>query len=236
MLYQSINKIVTIHIIMLEIEDILKSLSKEKPVFYSEKDFQCLLGWQIKAKYPDMEVRSEVPIEKDSGKTEHIDLRVRDVKGKIGIELKYITEEFRTTIGEDKFNLKNHSANDQKCYEVLKDIQRLESYVNNGEIDKGYSIVLTNVKSLWSQKKQKRETYYDNFRICDGKTVEGILCWKKNINGETNNSANGTRKAGTKPINLQGTYNLNWKEYSNNLSDEKEPKKNGLFRYLLVEV
>ena len=221
---------------MLEINDILKFLSKEKPVFYSEKDFQCLLGWQIKEKYPDMEVRSEVPIAKEDGKTEHIDLRVRNGKSKIGIELKYITEEFKTTIDEDKFNLKNHSANDLRCYDILKDIQRLESYVNNGEIDKGYSIVLTNVKSLWCQKKQKKETYYDNFRISDGKTVEGKLCWNKIINGETKKPADGTIKGRTKPIYLQGTYNLNWKEYSNNLSDEKESEKSGLFKYLLVEV
>ena len=221
---------------MLEIDEIMKSLSKEKPVFYSEKDFQCLLGWQIKEKYPDMEVRSEVSIEKNDGKTEHLDLRISDVKGKIGIELKYITEKFKTTIDGDKFNLKNHAANDLRCYDILKDIQRLESYVNNGEIDKGYSIVLTNVKSLWCQKKQKKETYYDNFRISDGKTVEGKLCWKPNINGEINEPARGTTKGRTKSINLQGTYNLNWKEYSNNLSDEKESNKSGLFKYLIVEV
>ena len=235
-LYQNINKVVTIQIIMLEIEDILKSLAKEKPVFYSEKDFQCLLGWQIKETYPDVDVRSEVPIEKNDGKIEHIDLRVRDGKSKIGIELKYITRSFKTTINGDEFNLKNHAANDLRCYDVLKDIQRLESYIENEKIDKGYSIVLTNVESLWSKNESVRETYYDNFRIGNGNIVTGELKWKENINGETNKAADGTKKGRKKPINLQGTYNLNWMEYFNNLSEEKESKKGGLFKYLLVEI
>ncbi len=59
------------------------------------------------------------------------------------------------TINEDKFCLKNHASNDLRCYDILKDIQRLENYVESKQITKGFSIVLTNVKSLWNKKHRK---------------------------------------------------------------------------------
>ena len=72
---------------MLNIEEILESLSNERPVFHSERDFQFSLGIKIKEKYPEMEIRLEVPMndDKTEKRVEHIDMKVLDDPIKIGI-------------------------------------------------------------------------------------------------------------------------------------------------------
>ena len=228
---------------MLNIEEILESLSNERPVFHSERDFQFSLGIKIKEKYPEMEIRLEVPMndDKTEKRVEHIDMKVLDDPIKIGIELKYITEELRVnikreTFKEEVFNLKNHSANDIRCYDVLKDIQRLENFVKSGKIKKGYSIVLTNMKSLWSEKNGNKDTFYDNFRIYNGRRITGKLEWKeKNIKGEITGPSEGTVKGRKSPIELEGNYELNWNEYSEGNLEEKDESTHWQFKYLVVE-
>ena len=44
---------------MIDITDVLDELSKNRPVFHSEADFQHALGWKIHEKYPDFNIRLE---------------------------------------------------------------------------------------------------------------------------------------------------------------------------------
>ena len=155
---------------------------------------------------------------------------------KIGIEFKYITKDLVISIDGKPFKLKNHSASDIRCYDVLKDIQRLEKFVKCGKIKKGYSIVLTNMKSLWNEKNGNKDTFYDNFRIYNGRKITGKLEWKeKNINGEIKRPSEGTVKGRKSPIELEGYYELNWNEYSQENLEEKYENRHRQFKYLVVE-
>ncbi len=223
---------------MLDIQEILDLLPNERPVFHSEKDFQFSLALKIKEKNPKMKIRLEVPMDSDgtNKRIERIDMKVIDGSTEIGIEVKYITEELIIIIDGEQFKLKNHSANDIRCYDVLKDIQRLERFVKSGSIKIGYSIVLTNVESLWNEKNGNKDTFYDNFRIYDGRRLTGKLEWKeKNINGEIKGPAEGTVKGRKSPIELEGNYELNWNEYPKGNLEEKFEKGHRQFKYLVIE-
>jgi hypothetical protein len=74
---------------------VLEHLSKERPIFHSEYDFQFAFAWKIKSMYPKTEVRVQQPMKRvrnsKKEKNEYIDLILRDERDIIGIELKYIT-------------------------------------------------------------------------------------------------------------------------------------------------
>ncbi len=63
--------------LMIDMEEILRKLSKERPVFHSERDFQHALAWKIHEQYPDMNVRLEKRIELD-GKEIYVDIYLQD--------------------------------------------------------------------------------------------------------------------------------------------------------------
>lgn len=214
----------------IEIEKVLEILSKERPIFHSEKDFQFSLAWKIKSLYPEVAVRLEKPLHRNTDSTEHIDIFLREGAIDIGMELKYITASLIARISEEFFFLKTHAAQDLRCYDVLKDIQRLENYTENEDISIGYSIVLTNVESLWKPKRGEKENYYDEFRIYEGRTVKGKMDWKPE-------TSEGTKKGRTAPINLTGEYSFNWVDYSEvkPIQGSESISKN-LFKYVIARI
>ena len=133
----------------IQINDVLSKLSKEKKIFYSEGDFQFSLGCKLKCMYPDIDIILEKSMEgkkrTSDGKKgiEHIDMFVYNEQIKIGIELKFIKDKFSGTVDSNYYDLRPGMAYDLKCYDILKDIQRLKNYVENKSIDISYSIVLT---------------------------------------------------------------------------------------------
>jgi len=214
----------------IEIKDVLETLSRERPIFHSEMDFQFALAWKIKSLYPEVEVRLEKPLMGAINSTEHIDIFLINSEINIGIELKYIKAGFSVQMGRDSYTMKTHGANDIRCFDVLKDIQRLENFKKNKDISAGYSIVLTNVVSLWKPKRSKKENFYDEFRIYDGRIAKGTINWKPGT-GE------GTKKYHPGPIKLAGKYTFNWVDYSVvGLSVPPESIKRNLFRYVIVKI
>jgi len=226
----------------IKIDNVLMNLSKSKKreIFYSEGDFQFSLGCEIKCIYPDMNIIAEKPMEgklqTSNGKkaTEHIDMFLYNKEIKIGIELKYIKDKFSGEVGDNYYKLSPSLAYDLRCYDILKDIQRLEKYVESENIDEhiniGYAIVLTNAKNLWTPQANGKESNYDEFRVFDRRKIHGEMKWKPA-------TGDGTKKGRTDPINLKGNYTIQWKDYS-------EPKPEGetgnvtknLFKYSVVEI
>ena len=45
--------------LILDINEILNLLSKWRPIFHSEADFQFSLAWMIKEQYPNCDIRLE---------------------------------------------------------------------------------------------------------------------------------------------------------------------------------
>lgn len=163
-------------------------------------------------------------------KNEYIDLILRDERDIIGIELKYVTAEFRYTFGKESFYLTNQRATDVRCYDTLKDIQRLENYAKCGLINIGYSIILTNVSHIWKQKLSKKENFYDEFRIYDGRTVSGRLNWMTG-------TSEGTKMKRETPIELRGKYTFYWDNYIDlKQMNDAESSKNYSFKYAIVKV
>ena len=210
-----------------DLHKILTVLSKERPVFHSEADFQHALAWAIHEKCPDLNIRLEMRVELNS-KKKYLDIFAFNDNKKVAIEVKYKTTKYKTEnleieINNEKFNLKNQLARDLGRYDFIKDISRLEEASEKYHGGVGFAIFLTNDENYWKTSKNDETAADKDFRIPEGKTINGKLCWKEG-------TSKGTMRGREEPITLNGKYDLEWKNYSN------LEGKNGQFRYLLIEV
>lgn len=207
---------------MLEIPKLMSELSNERPAFHSEADFQHALAWEIHQMWQKSKVRLEY-------KPQFFDSRAYvDVWAVIGnngyaIELKYKTRGLRFDAGGETFDLLDQSAQDLGRYDFLKDIQRLERITSRTDTLTGYAILLTNDPSYWN-KSRDDGTIDAHFRIQDGRVLTGTLGW-------SHGASEGTKRDRQDPIRLQGTYKLEWGDYS-----EPVRATYGKFRYLVIEV
>lgn len=211
-----------------DLHKILKVLSKERPVFHSEADFQHALAWAIHEKCPNLNIRLEKRVELNS-KNKYLDIFAFNDKKTVAIEVKYKTKNFETTVKKEKFNLKNQRARDLGRYDFIKDISRLEEASEKYHGGVGFAIFLTNDENYWKTSKNDETAADKDFRIPEGKTINGKLCWKKG-------TSKGTMRGREEPITLKGKYELNWKKYSNLGKYSNSKEQNGQFRYLLIEV
>lgn len=133
-------------------------------LFHGEADFQFELMSVIKKYYDRKEgfVRVEHPYFNNDNRRNFIDILITDKEDKngIAIELKYKTnnknykrkDKGRITINKEKYILANQSAENDNCYKVLKDVEKMQYIVNNNlklydiNIIKGYVIFITNVE------------------------------------------------------------------------------------------
>jgi len=198
--------------------EILNELSKEMPIFHSEKDFQFALGWKIKEVNPKIGIRFEKRFEIDT-KEIHVDLCLETRTQKIPVEIKYKTREVKNKV--ENFVTKNQGAQDQARYDYVNDISRIENILHKYSQNFGITVMLTNDSSYW--RPGRKGTKDEKFRIHEGKVLSGNLDWKKN-------TSKGTKGGRIEEIKLRRSYKIKWEDYS----DLKE--KNGKFRYLLTEI
>lgn len=200
----------------------IESLKNKHKVFHSEADFQFSLAWELQTILPDAKIRLEYcpPFAREM----HIDIYVIDKDGTYPIELKYKSKKLETIVDNEYFKLKNHSAQDNGRYDYLYDISRVERIkMLDNDFNGGYAIMLTNEPSYWKNTVTSKTVDAD-FRIHEGRVVNGVLAW-------ADNASVGTIKGRTEPINLIGQYNIHWDTYSN-IPDTV----NGLFRVCIVSV
>jgi len=150
----------------IQIENILMKLHGKRQIFHSEGDFQFSLGCEIQSLYPNIKITAERPTKGNNNVREHIDMFLYNEQTRIEIELKYIKSEFSGNVDGYDYNLPSAQVFDLSCYDITKDIHRLENYVRNKSIDIGYSIVLTNAPILWQ--KSDGSSIDDEFRVYDG--------------------------------------------------------------------
>ena len=204
-----------------DIDRCLFSLQKKRPIFHSEADFQFALSWEIKSHYPDANVRLEycpsIPA------NVHIDILLFYHNETIPIELKYKTAKLTFSLDNEDFNLKNHGAQDLGKYDFLKDVQRLEDLSSClSGFSKGYTVWLTNDTSYWNPPSRKN-TVYEAFSIHQSARKHGCMEWLPHAGA-------GTIKGREKPITLNGTYVINWRNYSD------IGCKKGIFKYATLTV
>lgn len=206
-----------------DIIEIMKKLAKKRKIFHSEADFQFSLSQEIKETFPESIIRLERPI-RGPGKRKELDIEVETNGRKTAIELKYLKGAINVKTDDDEYDLRYDPTD--YCAKALEDIKRLEDL---GDAYKSkFFIGLSNYHVYWEQPKKQTEFVYDNFRIYEGRTVDGntTLKWKE--------ERPPPKKHWVEPFSLQHTYILKWHDYSK-LNDDKEAK-NSTFRYLLVEV
>lgn len=212
---------------MTMIEQIMDKLSRLRPVFHSEADFQHSLAWQLHLENSNLKTRLEYPISPEQEKDEDLDILLFDGKREIAIEIKYKTAPFFAPIDGELFLLKNQGAQDQGRYDFLKDVQRLERYLSDKPNSLGYAIFLTNDSSYWRPSRNE-STVCDEFRITEGRQISGTLNWGLN-------AGTGTIKKRETPINLKHIYECKWHEYSN-VEKQEFVKGNTQFRHLLFSI
>ena len=132
---------------MLDIQKLMADLSIHRPIFHSEADFQHALAWQIHEVMPDCGIRLEFPPFSD--KRMYLDIWLST--SRIAIELKFATRKLECEWNGENFSLRDQSAQDVKRYDFLKDIQRLEQVVMDGNADAGFAVLLTNDHLYWKE-------------------------------------------------------------------------------------
>ena len=207
---------------MIEITDVLNELSKKRPVFHSEADFQHALAWTIHEKHSGLNIRLEKRVILNSEGI-YFDIFAFNDSKTLAIEVKYKTKNLDTTVNNEEFNLKNQGAQDQGRYGFIKDISRLEKVLETYRDGVGFAIFLTNDESYWKTPTRDVNTVDKDFRIHEGVTIRGTLSWKEE-------ASEGTMIGGSESLLLKGNYMLNWNDYSD------VEKQNGKFRYLLVKI
>ncbi len=202
------------------LEETLRRLAAERPLFHSEADFQHALAWQLHLDHPAARVRLEArPL---PGRPMRLDLHIVVADQRVAIELKYLTKRLAVTIDGEAFDLRDHGADDLGRYDVVKDVARLEELTDHGAADTGYALLLTNQPSYWLPGRG-RATADAAFRLADGRTLEGALPW-----GPT---AGESTRRGRDTISLRGRYELSWADYTTVTS-----ASNGALRSLLIQV
>lgn len=195
----------------------MNSLSKRRPIFHSEADFQHEFAWEIRKAKPETQIRLEFPLELQKQKTAHLDIWL-PVK-QVAIELKYYTRELDLDWQGESYQLRNHGAHPPKRYDFLNDIQRLERLKSKI----GIAILLTNDPLYW--RPPPRSGIIDAaFRIHELQEITGIMEWR-------GSPATGTIKSRESPITLRGSYQVGWRDYCAIPSE-----RFGKFQYLAVTV
>ena len=206
---------------------VLRILSRDRPVFHSEADFQHAFAWQLHMDYPDLRIRLEYPFHRKDEKIDYVDIVAFDKDETTAFEMKYKTAPFFALLKEDLFYLKGHSAQDLGRYDFLKDIYRVEKYVTERKNWTGYAILLTNDSAYWNPT-NRAESVCDQFRLTDQRLIMGELSWRET-------AGKGTIKGREASIKLKGSYTCNWRDYSK-FEKSEFIKGNVNFRYLVMGV
>lgn len=198
----------------------MQELSKSRPIFHSEADFQLALFRLINNKRSDCQIRMEEPFSVGEKSKRRVDIWLP--RDGVAIELKYFTKYLRVCHNSEPFALKEQAASDLSRRLFVNDVKWLEQLLHKGKsgAQEGYTIFLTNDPLLWKCSGRGSTSNYRHFRIHEGSALCGHLPW---LNGGVENS--------TYSVRLCGSYTMRWQDYSN-----YSKAKYGEFRYLLVAV
>ncbi len=188
--------------------EILRRLAQLRPVFHSEADFQLALAWQVQQADADMLVR----LETRPAANVHLDLAFSrpDLDRYTAVELKYLTRAWRGEDGRERYELKNHGAQDIRAYDVVKDIEdieRVEQFTGTRPGANGAVVVLTNDPAYWRAPTAGDVRNAAAFRIGEGVVLDGQRNWGPN-------TGDGTKKGREKMLTLAGRYELRWGDYA----------------------
>ena len=211
--------------------DLQQAIADLDRVFHHEGDFQHALAWHLHQQYSDARLRlerrftgAEFP---GTANSVYIDIWIERGGVTVPIELKYKPDIFRGDWGDESFDIRRHSAQDVSRFDFVKDIARIETVLNQSESECGAVVLLTNDHLYWQSPTRDNVVDYE-FRIHDGKVLEGTLSWSEDAGSGT------VGQNRNHPIELNGTYKLHWQDYEYNIPSEAEGSVD--YRYLLVKI
>ena len=159
---------------MLDIRGLLTNLTESREVFHSEADFQHALAWHIHQTMPKSQIRLEFPVPVENQKM-YVDIWLPVEK--IAIELKYMTRKSELEDNEESFALRDQGAHNQRRYDFLWDIHRLELMRSMPEFcEAGHAVLLTNDPLYWKLPR-RQDTVDSDFRVHEGREISGELAW-----------------------------------------------------------
>jgi len=205
----------------------LNTLSKVRPVFHSEADFQHELAHKLAIKgfncrlekpYSIMvnceEIRAELDI-----------LVVENGQNETAIELKYVKKRYAGIHSDEHFDLAESWSANLSRFDCFADFQRVSALVNAGKATKGFCIFLTNKENAWNHDVTASGNLGSQFSIHEGRVLVAgeILNWI----GNPHEGNVGTKRLPPYcPIEINQNVKLKWIDYSNSGT---------CFRYLLLE-
>jgi len=206
------------------VDELLAAMKATRLVFHSEADLQHHLAWQAHLLDPQLQVRLE--FRPDTRIRESVDVMLMrpDLGMATFIELKYLKAAWSGLVSSEQFDLPNTGAHDIVRYDVIKDIERLERFVDGRPFSNGMMLCLTNDSLHWREPIGMRATIAEAFRIHEGSRVHGIRQWDQRAGA-------GTTRGRTSLLNLRGQYGLQWLPYS-----RVDNGRTGEFRLLAVSV
>lgn len=206
---------------LVDLDEALVRLAADRPVFHSEADLQHAFAWQIREIAPTVRVR----LETRPAPGVRLDLLVTNADGtaQTAVELKYLVRLWHGDVGGERFELKDQGAQDIRCYDVVKDIARVEKFVAERPGSNGAVVCLANDASYWTAPSHGRQTNAHAFRLHEGTVLSGTRAWGP-LTGP------GTSRGRELPLALAGSYEMRWQDYST------VPGARGAFRQLVVEI
>jgi hypothetical protein len=199
----------------------LATLRQARSVFHSEADFQQALAWAIHVSDSSARVR----LETRPAPGMRLDLLIwrPDLNRHLALELKYMTAAWSGEVDGEQYGLVSQGAQDIRAYDVLKDVQRVERFVNGHPGWSGMVLVLSNDPGYWSRPGHGRATNAGAFRIYEGQVISGSRAWGPDTGA-------GTMRDREAVIELRGDYRCGWSPYS------VLPGSRGEFRLLAFSI
>jgi hypothetical protein len=167
-----------------EIKKDIQLLSKERPLFHSEADFQHALAWVIHKNHPDLEVRLEKR-EIINGKEIYFDICMIYDNHIVPIEVKYKTSalkiEIKKRLYTEEYLLKDQSAMVISRYDFIKDIARIKELGKSG-----FAIFLTNNKLYWEKSIYSRNAFQADKKLYsqEKKPIQDLIWHRKTFHIE----------------------------------------------------
>lgn len=203
---------------MIDVDAAMSRLSKRRPLFCSEADFQHELAYELRCSDPQIGVRLEYPLGPEVRGA--IDILLVG-KHRHALELKYLCKKLRAQVDGEDVVLRHQGAHDIRRYDVCKDIERMERY--SERTGHGAAVlVLTNDPAYWNSR-VKADTVDAAFNLAEKHQLGGMLRW-------ADSAGRGTIRGREAVLEIRGNYPLAWRDYSD------LGGVGGRFRYLWIPV
>ncbi|MFI6578074.1 hypothetical protein ACIBFB_19975 [Nocardiopsis sp. NPDC050513] len=198
----------------------IEHLRRTRPVFQSKSDLVHSPAHSIRACDPPLELHPG-----EGRGTERVDLRVSIPASGVhlALRLRYPRAAWTGTVAGERFALKNHSAQDLTCYDVVRDIRDLEQLSDHHLGWSGGVLLLTNDPLYWKHPDHHRPAIHDAFRLYEGAHLAGVRAWRPY-------AGQGTTAKREEALALRGAYRCTWSWYS------RFEGRRGDFRLLTVPI